>query len=61
MHDGSLKTLEEIVAYYNAGGSADPEKDPRIKPLGLTMEEQKQLVAFLKSLTSMSLPGAPPR
>ncbi len=58
MHDGSIKTLEDVIAYYNAGGSADPEKDPRIKPLGLSDDEQKALVAFLKSLTSNSLPGA---
>jgi cytochrome c peroxidase len=58
MHDGSLKTLKDVIAYYNAGGSPDPDKDPRIKPLGLTAEEQQQLLAFLLSLTSESLPGA---
>ena len=57
MHDGSIKTLEDVVTYYDKGGSADPEKDPRIKPLGLTDEEQHALVAFLKSLTSSNLPG----
>lgn len=61
MHDGSIKTLDDVIAYYNAGGSTDPEKDPRIKPLGLTDDEQKALVAFLKSLTSASLPHAPNR
>lgn len=55
MHDGSIKTLEDVVAYYSTGGSADPDKDPRIKPLGLADEEQRLLVAFLKSLTSQSL------
>ncbi len=58
MHDGSIKTLEDVIAYYNTGGSVDPEKDPRIKPLGLTDDEQKALVAFLKSLTSSELPSA---
>jgi len=52
MHDGSVMTLEAVVAYYNAGGSSDPEKDARIKPLGLTEAEERQLVAFLDSLTS---------
>lgn len=61
MHDGSLKTLEDVVAYYNAGGSADPEKDARIRPLGLSADEQIQLVAFLKSLTSPQLPGGKSR
>ena len=60
MHDGSLKTLEDVVAYYNAGGSSDPDKDPRISPLGLSETEQKELVAFLKSLTAKEMPGAQP-
>ena len=60
MHDGSLKRLEDVIDYYDRGGSADTEKDGRIRPLGLTEEEKKQLVAFLKSLTSKELPGARP-
>lgn len=58
MHDGSIKSLADVVAYYNAGGSTDPEKDPRIKPLRLSDDEQRALVAFLKSLTSERLPNA---
>lgn len=61
MHDGSINTLDEIVANYNAGGSADPGKDPRIKPLGLTDDEQQALVAFLISLRSKTLPGTDAR
>ena len=61
MHDGSLKTLDDVIAYYNAGGSVDPEQDARVKPLGLTEAEQKQLLAFLKSLTSSNLPGGAER
>ncbi|HYZ84067.1 MAG TPA: cytochrome-c peroxidase [Bryobacteraceae bacterium] len=51
MHDGSLKTLEEVVEYYNKGGLPNKNLDPAIKPLKLTAEEQKQLVAFLKALS----------
>ncbi len=50
MHDGSLKTLEEVVAYYNKGGNPNKYLDERMKPLNLTEGEQKDLVAFLKSL-----------
>jgi cytochrome c peroxidase len=50
MHDGSLKTLEDVVDFYNNGGGANPNRDPLIEPLGLTEEERKDLVAFLKSL-----------
>ncbi len=59
MHDGSLKTLEEVVDHYNNGGklkAADPEPagflSGGIRPLNLTDDQKKDLVAFLKSLTS---------
>lgn len=50
MHDGSLKTLEEVVAFYDEGGGANPALDARIRPLHLTEEEKAALVAFLKAL-----------
>jgi cytochrome c peroxidase len=50
MHDGSLKTLEEVVEFYNKGGGANPHLDPVLKPLGLSKEELADLVAFLKAL-----------
>lgn len=50
MHDGSLTTLEQVVEFYNRGGGANPNLDPKIKPLGLTAEEKDALVAFLKTL-----------
>jgi cytochrome c peroxidase len=57
-HTGTVKTLEEVVRHYNAGGGAAGSfpgaKDPRIVPLGLTDAEMGDLVAFLKTLT-----GAP--
>ena len=51
MHDGSLKTLEEVVDYYNRGGNEGPPIDLK-KPLDLTDTEQKDLVHFLESLSS---------
>lgn len=52
MHDGSLKTLKEVVSHYNNGGEFHRNKnDNLIKPLGLTSKEQTDLVAFLQSLT----------
>ncbi len=50
MHNGVFNTLEEVVAFYNAGGGDNPNKDPRIVPLGLSAEEQADLVAMLESL-----------
>ena len=55
MHNGMLKTLEEVVEYYD-----HPEKfvtgainvDDALKtPLNLSEKEKKDLVAFLKTLT----------
>lgn len=51
MHDGSLKTLEEVVEHYNKGGIPNPTLSSRMKPLNLTDQEKKDLVAFLKSLS----------
>lgn len=50
MHDGSLKSLEEVVEFYSSGGGPNPELDPRIKPLDLTQEEKAALLAFLEAL-----------
>ncbi len=50
MHDGSLKTLEEVVEFYNRGGVANPGLDPLMQPLKLSKEEVQALVAFLKAL-----------
>ncbi len=51
MHNGMIGTLGDVVAFYNAGGGDDPNKDPRIKPLGLNDGEQSDLVAFLEALS----------
>jgi len=51
MHDGSLRTLEDVVRFYNLGGHANPGLDPLIKPLNLGDNEVNALVAFLQSLT----------
>jgi cytochrome c peroxidase len=51
MHDGSLKTLEEVVDFYDKGGIPNKNLDERIKPLHLTPQEKADLVAFLKALS----------
>ncbi|MCP5202128.1 MAG: SCO family protein [Gammaproteobacteria bacterium] len=52
MHDGSLATLAEVVAFYDRGGIPNEGLDPLVHPLGLSAAEQADLVAFLESLTS---------
>lgn len=51
MHNGMFDSLFEVVSFYNAGGGDDPNKSPQIKPLGLSFTEQKEVVAFLESLS----------
>src|SRR5262249_34648517 len=51
MHDGSLKTLEQVVEHYDRGGIKNPQLDQRLKPLKLTKDEKSDLVAFLKALS----------
>jgi cytochrome c peroxidase len=61
MHNGMFNTLEEVIEYYN-----DPSKfikdpiqidDALKQPLGLTVKEKKDLVAFLKTLTDKKYLG----
>lgn len=55
MHDGRFKTLEQVVSYYNTPFMFvdDPVNmdSALMKPLGLTQQEKKDLVSFLKTLT----------
>lgn len=50
MHDGSLKTLEDVVDYYDKGGTPNPNLHPLVKPLHLSEAEKKALVSFMKAL-----------
>ncbi len=52
MHDGSIATLEGVVAFYAEGGGGDPTQDPRTRSVQLTESDQEALVAFLRTLTS---------
>ena len=55
MHDGSFKTIEEVIEYYDNPYTF--VKTPinmdtlLLKPIHFTPEEKKDLIAFLKSLT----------
>jgi cytochrome c peroxidase len=50
MHDGSLKTLEEVVDFYDKGGLPNKNLDEKIKKLNLTDGQKRDLVEFLKAL-----------
>lgn len=50
-HNGHFATLEEVVAFYNRGGDFDAPNINHnlIRPLGLTPQQQSDLVAFLRN------------
>ncbi len=50
MHDGGMKTLEEVVDFYDKGGLPNKNLDKTIRKLDLTTQEKQDLVAFLKAL-----------
>ncbi len=52
MHDGSEATLESVVDLYDKGGVPNRFLDGGIRPLNLTDQERKDLVEFMKALTS---------
>ena len=48
MHDGSMKTLEEVVDHYVKGGIDNPQLDEEIFKLKLTDEEKADLITFMR-------------
>jgi cytochrome c peroxidase/FtsP/CotA-like multicopper oxidase with cupredoxin domain len=54
-HNGGTLTLMEVVEFYDRGGDFHEQNidnlDPDIETLGLSDEEKRALVAFMKSLT----------
>ncbi|WP_119287695.1 cytochrome-c peroxidase [Azohydromonas sediminis] len=57
MHDGSLATLDDVVDFYDRGGGDLEGKSPLLAPLGLTGDDKRALVAFLRALDSAALPA----
>lgn len=63
MHDGRLRTLEDVIEHYDHGVERRPGLDPNLakhppQGLGLSREDKAALVAFLKTLTDPAfLPG----
>ena len=51
MHDGSLRSLEEVVDFYDKGGIKNETQDARIFPRQFSKQEKEALLAFLRSLT----------
>ncbi|MEE9413191.1 MAG: cytochrome c peroxidase [Methylococcales bacterium] len=58
MHDGSLKTLKDVIKHYNNGGVTPADAKVNaflsggIRPLDLADEQINDLAAFMEALTS---------
>jgi cytochrome c peroxidase len=63
MHDGSVATLEEVVAIYEDGGrgpgAGSPLRSELLADFELDERERADLVAFLESLTDQSVLNDP--
>ena len=56
MHDGSQKTLEEVVDWYDKGGHPNPQLSDKVKKLNLTQDQKSSLVAFMKEALTSDFP-----
>jgi cytochrome c peroxidase len=71
MHDGSVATLKDAIAHYEAGGRKvltgpnagngfdNPNKSEFVKSFSLTASQREDLLAFLQSLTDRSVLADP--
>jgi cytochrome c peroxidase len=57
MHDGSLKTLEDVVDFYSDGGRRNPNLDRRMRPQRFSSGEKAALVAFMRTLSGRIVDG----
>jgi cytochrome c peroxidase len=55
LHDGSEKTLIDVIDLYNRGGVPNPNLDRLMLPLSLTEREKADLAAFMEALTGEPL------
>ncbi len=63
MHNGRYKSLSDVLDFYNRGGGAGiglstPEQTLSSKPLRLSKQEIKDIIAFLGALTDQIKPTA---
>lgn len=56
MHDGSLASLRDVVEFYDKAGVKRPSRALTIQKLKLSRSEENDLVAFMRTLTSVDAP-----
>lgn len=59
-HDGSARTLAEVIQYYDKGGIKNPNLSKEMRKLNLTAQQKEDMVAFLASLSCPDLKVAAP-
>ena len=57
MHDGSIAVLEDVIDFYSEGGRPNPYLDSEIRRRSFTLDEKRELVSFLRSLTGVVREG----
>ncbi|MGD8886738.1 MAG: hypothetical protein PVF34_14015, partial [Gammaproteobacteria bacterium] len=50
-HDGSAKTLNDVIEHYMTGGVVQTNLSPNMIKPNLTKQDKKDLIAFLEALT----------
>ena len=51
MHDGSLKSIDDVIQHYEQGGKQHALQSTIIQPFKLNSRERMELKSFLKTLT----------
>lgn len=60
MHNGSARSLYEVVVHYEKGGIDRPSRSPLMTKLTLTERDRIDLVAFMQTLSGLPEGEAPP-
>ena len=51
MHDGSMRTLEEVVEHYAKGGNGHRNQSVLLDNIVFSEQEKADLVAFMRALS----------
>ncbi len=51
MHDGSIKTLTDVISHYEKGGMDNVQKNNQITGFSITTGEKEAILSFLETLT----------
>ena len=61
MHDGSMKSMDEVIEHYEKGGKSRPSLSPEMKRIKLSKQEREDLLAYLGTLRGPPLQSEIPR